>query len=60
MDNKEIVLKAFQESAEMLDAKGVAAITGVEKAEVSKVIAKLKKEGLLESPKRCFYAIAKP
>ena len=60
MDTKELVLEAFQKSAEMLDAKGVAEITGIEKAEVSKAIAKLKKEGALTSPKRCFYAVAKP
>ncbi|MCL2113582.1 MAG: MarR family transcriptional regulator [Streptococcaceae bacterium] len=59
MDNKEVVLEAFQNSAEMLDAKAVAEITGIEKSEVSKVIAKLKKEGVLTSPKRCFYEMVK-
>jgi len=59
MDNKVKVLEVFKTSAKMLDANGVAALTGLEKAEVSKHIAKLKKEGELVSPKRCFYEIAK-
>ncbi|QDK71442.1 helix-turn-helix domain-containing protein [Lactococcus protaetiae] len=59
MDNTEVVLEAFQNSAEMLDAKAVAEITGIEKSEVSKVIVKLKKEGVLTSPKRCFYEMVK-
>ncbi|WP_285121697.1 MULTISPECIES: hypothetical protein [Lactococcus] len=59
MDNKAKVLEAFQKSSEMLDANGVSARTGIEKAEVSKHIAKLKKEGALVSPKRCFYEIVK-
>ena len=59
MDNKEIVLETFQKSSEMLDANGVATLTGLEKAEVSKHIAKLKKEGVLVSPKRCFYEAVK-
>jgi biotin operon repressor len=59
MDNKEKVLEAFKTSSEMLDANGVAKITGLEKIEVSKLITKLKKEGVLVSPKRCFYEIVK-
>ncbi len=59
MDNKEIVLEAFKKSDVMLDANGAAAATGIEKAEVSKLIAKLKKEGALISPKRCFYEAVK-
>lgn len=59
MENKALVLEAFQKSEVMLDANGVAAATGIEKAEVSKLIAKLKKEGLLTSPKRCFYEAVK-
>ncbi|MBL3715294.1 helix-turn-helix domain-containing protein [Lactococcus muris] len=59
MDNKEKVLHTFKNSSEMLDAKAVAEATGIEKSEVSKHIAKLKKEGELVSPKRCFYEAAK-
>ncbi|RZI48411.1 MarR family transcriptional regulator [Lactococcus kimchii] len=58
-ENKALVLKTFQNSAEMLDAKAVAALTGIDKAEVTKLIAKLKKEGSLHSPKRCYYEITK-
>jgi Mn-dependent DtxR family transcriptional regulator len=56
---EEKVLEVFAKSDKMLDAKGVAAILGVDKPEVSKAIAKLKKAGKLVSPKVCFYEIAK-
>lgn len=59
MDNKVKVLEAFQNASKMLDANEVVILTGLEKAEVSKHIAKLKKEGALVSPKRCFYEAVK-
>ena len=56
---EEKVLEIFAKSDKPLDAKGVAAILGIEKPEISKAIAKLKKAGELVSPKVCFYEIAK-
>jgi len=55
-DNKEIVYKAFAKSTKLLKAGEVADITGIEKAEVSKIIKTLQKEGKLISPKNCYYA----
>jgi len=50
------VLEALKNSSEPLDAKGIVAATGLDRADVDKSIKALKKEGLIESPKRCFYA----
>ena len=58
MDNKEKILDIFKTSSDMLDAKGVSELTNLEKSEVTKIIGKLKKEGLIFSPKRCYYMIA--
>ena len=55
-DNKEIVYKAFTKSTKPLKAGEVADITGIEKAEVTKIIKTLQKEGKLVSPKNCYYA----
>ena len=54
---KEQVLDALK-GAEMLDAKGIMAATGLERADVDKAIKALRKEELVISPKRCFYAAA--
>lgn len=35
----------------------LAAATGIEKELVSKILKNLKKEGLVHSPKQCFYAV---
>jgi biotin operon repressor len=58
VDVRDIILAAFQDAEKPLDAKGVAATTGLERADVSKQISKLKKEGVLTSPKVCFYELA--
>jgi len=56
--SKEKVLEALK-NVEMLDAKGIMAATGLERAEVDKAIKSLRKEELVNSPKRCFYAAVK-
>jgi len=58
--SKEKVLEALQNSGEeMMDAKGIMAATGLERADVDKAIKALRKEELVDSPKRCFYAAVK-
>lgn len=57
-ENKEIIFKAFKKASKPLKAGEVAEITGIEKAEVSKIIKSLQKEGKLVSPKNCYYAPA--
>jgi len=54
---KDKILEALK-AAEMLDAKGIMAATELERPAVDKAIKALRKDGLVDSPKRCFYAIA--
>lgn len=56
MDNKELVLKTLNESKEPLKAKDIAEKINIDKKDVDKAIKQLKKEDLIQSPKRCFYA----
>jgi DNA-binding MarR family transcriptional regulator len=55
VDNKELVLKTLKESQEPLKAGEIAEKANIDKKEVDKAIKALKKEELIESPKRCFY-----
>jgi len=50
------VLEVLQKAGEPLKAAQIAEILGVDKKEVDKAIKKLKKEGKIDSPKRCYYA----
>jgi len=54
MDEKK-VLEAMKRSAEPMKSGEIAKVLGVETKEVSAAIKKLKAEGLIESPKRCYY-----
>lgn len=57
--SKEKVYEALLRSEEPLNAAKAVEITGLERAEVDKAFKELKKEGKIESPKRCFYSAAK-
>jgi len=57
MDNKEKVIKAFQDSDDPLNATAVAKLSGVEKKEVDKIMKDLKKDETIISPKRCYWAL---
>jgi predicted transcriptional regulator len=57
--SKEKVYEALKESGEIMDAKGLMEATGLERAEVDKAVKALRKEGLVDSPKRCFYGVVK-
>jgi Mn-dependent DtxR family transcriptional regulator len=52
------VLKAMKDAGKPVRPGDVAKSLGVESKEVSKAIAKLKKDGKVTSPKRCYYAPA--
>ena len=54
--SKELVLEAFVKSEKPLKPGEVVTLTGLEKADVDKAIKELKKEGKIDSPKRCYYA----
>lgn len=55
MDSKEIVLQALKSSDQPLKTQDIVEKTGLDKKEVEKAIKDLKDEGLIESPKRCYY-----
>jgi len=51
------VIEAFKKANKPLRPGDIARITGMDSKEVSEVIKKLKKQGKLTSPKRCFYSL---
>ncbi len=53
MEVKEQVLQAMREAAKPLSAGDVAKLTGIERKEVDKAFAALKKENAIVSPVRC-------
>jgi Mn-dependent DtxR family transcriptional regulator len=55
---EEKVLEAIQNAGKPVRPGDIATALGMESKEVSKVIAKLKKQGKVTSPKRCYYAPA--
>jgi DNA-binding IscR family transcriptional regulator len=57
MDNTQKVIDAFKKSNEPLNATAIAKITGLDKKEVDKIMEKLKKEGIIISPKRCYWTL---
>lgn len=57
VDNEAKVIEAFKEAGEPLKTGQVAQATGIDAKEVGKIINKLKKEGKLVSPKRCYYGL---
>ena len=57
MDAKEkTILNAMKKEGKPMRPGDIAKKAELDKDEVSKIIDKLKKEGKVSSPKRCFYA----
>jgi DNA-binding IscR family transcriptional regulator len=59
MDNYQAIVDFFTKAEKPVKAGEVADVTGIDKKEVDKVLAKLKKEGKIVSPKRCFWEAQK-
>ncbi len=59
MDAYQDVLELFASATEPVNAGKVAEATGIDRKEVDKVMAKLKKEEKIVSPKRCYWEIKK-
>ena len=55
---KEQLLKAMREFGHPVNAGKIAEITGIDRKEVDKAFAELKKEGAIISPVRCKWAPA--
>jgi biotin operon repressor len=59
MEVKEKIVKAFKDAGKPMRPGEVAELAGLEKKDAEKAIKKLKDEGVLFSPKRCFYDLQK-
>jgi DNA-binding IclR family transcriptional regulator len=49
------VLDAMRKAGEPVNAGKVVELTGLDRKEVDKAMTKLKNEGLIESPRRCYW-----
>lgn len=59
-DKEKVVLEAMKAAGKPVRPGDLAKETGLESKEISKIIEGLKNKGLVASPKRCYYALAKP
>jgi predicted regulator of amino acid metabolism with ACT domain len=59
VDNYDIVLDYFSKAEKPVSAGQIATATGIDKKEVDKAMAKLKKEEKIVSPKVCYWEIKK-
>lgn len=58
MEGKEkLVLDVIKKANKPMRPRGISNLTGLDKKEVAKILAKLKKDGKIISPKRCFYQV---
>ena len=55
MTNEEKVLEAMRQAGEPLNAGKISDLIGIDKKEVEKAMNKLKANGSITSPKRCFW-----
>jgi DNA-binding IscR family transcriptional regulator len=59
MDNYDVILDFFNTAEKPVSAGQIATATGIDRKEVDKVMAKLKKEVKIVSPKVCYWEIKK-
>ncbi|MDT8402620.1 MAG: MarR family transcriptional regulator [Bacteroidales bacterium] len=55
MEVKEQVLRAMKEAGEPVNAAKIAELSGLDKKDVDRAMSKLKDEGAIVSPKRCYW-----
>lgn len=55
-DNIQLILDTMKKEGKPMRPGDIAKTTGLDKDVVSKAIKELKNKGLVDSPKRCFYA----
>jgi hypothetical protein len=55
LDISEIIFNTLKKAGTAMKSGELAAATGIDKAEVDKVIKKLKKDDKIVSPKNCYY-----
>ena len=56
MTNEKTILAAMKKAGKPVRPGDIVKLTNLPKNEVSKTIKQLKAQGLIHSPKRCFYA----
>jgi len=57
MEASEIIIKTLQKAGKPMKSGEIAEMARMDKAEVDKVIKKLKKEEKIQSPKNCYYEV---
>ncbi|HBH27446.1 MAG: transcriptional regulator [Desulfofustis sp. PB-SRB1] len=55
METMDAILKVMEKEGAPLNAGKIAELTGIDRKEVDKAMAKLKKEQKIVSPKRCYW-----
>jgi len=60
MDKKKLVVDVFKKEGKPLKTGDISRILGFDTKEVSKIIRELKNEGIIFSPKRCYYSLKVP
>ncbi|HZL08981.1 MAG TPA: hypothetical protein VFC65_03200 [Prolixibacteraceae bacterium] len=55
MDVKELILNVMKMAGEPLNAGKIVDLTGIDRKVVDKTMAKMKDEGIIESPRRCYW-----
>lgn len=58
MDAVEKVFDTIKTSSEPLNAGKIAELSGLDRKEVDKAMARLKTEGRIVSPRRCYWQVA--
>jgi DNA replicative helicase MCM subunit Mcm2 (Cdc46/Mcm family) len=59
METTEKIIKAFESAGKPLRTGEAADMAGIDKKDAEKAIKKLSTEGVLYSPKRCYYDLQK-
>jgi len=57
MNEKDKIIEVLKNSNKELRSTEIANLSGIDKAKVDKLIKELLKEGIIFSPKRCFYQL---
>lgn len=57
MSDEEKVLDSFKSAGKPVRPGDIAKSTGIDSKDVSKIIKKLREDGKVHSPKRCYYAL---
>ncbi len=59
LDQEQVILDVMKKLGKPMKAGDIAEVVGIDKEAVSKTIKDLKKKGLADSPKPCFYVPVK-